>query len=62
MDNNLNKVINLDDFTFLKSERRNTGKYCYFHEAHALETWNIYINKITGEKKEIKESNINLSK
>ncbi len=62
MNNNLYKVINLDDFIFLKSERRNTGNYCYFHEAHALETWNIYINKITGEKIEIKESNINLSK
>jgi hypothetical protein len=62
MNNNLNQVINLDDFIFLKSERRNTGNYCYFHEARALETWNIYINKITGEKIEIKESNINLSK
>jgi hypothetical protein len=40
--------------TLIKEERRNTGSYSHFHEAHALETWVILE---TSEGKQI-ESNI----
>jgi hypothetical protein len=42
------------ELEFIKSEQRNTGIYCHFHEANKLEMWYIYRNRITGEIIEMK--------
>ena len=42
------------ELELVKSEQRNTGIYCHFHEANKLETWYIYKNRNTGEIIEMK--------
>jgi hypothetical protein len=47
--NNFNKSSSKLNYQLIKEERLPTGEYCYFHEAHKLETHYTYKNIDTGE-------------